>query len=298
MTTVLYIFIIMIMRVLQSLYSKKAAVLLPNGIKPYVSYVFISKLFASLFAILLIVISMDLGGINMQAVLIASCSGISLAIGSLCGVKALSGGTIALNSMFGTAGMIIPVILGIFFFNENVSFVQWICIAVLFVAMFMLVSDTKNVMKGFEWKTLIYLIGSFLSNGIVMFCQKLFGFLQPDGNVTMFSMLTFLIPTAVLAIVLPFIKNERGESGEKVKMPKMVILYAAVLAFAVFMIQQLVTLLTPVMSSAVLFTLVNGGATVIATAVGALVYKEKITLKSGLGVVIGIVTLILIKVFE
>ncbi len=298
MATVLYIFVIMIMRVLQSLYSKKAALILPEGIKPYVSYVCVSKLFSTCFAIALIIISMDFSGVNTQAIIIAACSGLSLAVGSICGVKALSGGTIALNSMFGTAGMIIPVILGIFFFDEKVSIVQWICILILFGAMFMLVSDTKNIIKGFSAKTLIYLIGSFLSNGIVMFCQKLFGYLQPDGNVTMFSMLTFLIPSIVLAVILPFMKGEKAETGEKQKMPKMIILYAAILAFAVFMIQQIVTLLTPVMSSAVLFTLVNGGATVIATIVGAIVYKEKITLKSGFGVVIGIVTLILIKIFE
>lgn len=79
------------------------------------------------------------------------------------------------------------------------------------------------------------------------------------------------------------------------KLPGKVILYISFLAFAVFVIQQLVTMLTSVMPSVVLFTIVNGGAAIIAYIVGAVMYKESVTLKSALGVLIGIIALVLIK---
>ena len=46
------------------------------------------------------------------------------------------------------------------------------------------------------------------------------------------------------------------------------------------------------LSSAVLFAFVNGGATVVSAVVGAVVYNEKITLKSACGILIGIVAMI------
>ncbi len=294
----LYISIIMLMRVLQSIYSKKAAIVLPDGLKPYISYVGISNLFSAVFAALLIVPTRNFSGINSEAVLIASISGIALALNTWCGVKALIGGTIALNSIFATAGMIIPVILGAVFFEETMSFLQIVSMIVLFVAIWLMVSSAKDTFKGFSIKTLWYLMGTFVTSGITMFCQKLFGELQPDGNVSMFSLLTFIVPAVVFYAALPFMNLVENEKKNSAKLPKSVLICAAILAFAVFMIQQLVTILTPVMSAAVLFTVVNGGATVIAAIVGVLMYKEKVTARNTIGIILGICAMVCIKIFE
>lgn len=287
-----YIFIIMCMRVVQSVYNKQVALVMPGGIRPYVSYIAVSKLFAAAFSLVALVLSGSFSGFNLQAFLIAACSGAFLAINSFSGIKALIGGTMVLSSIFSTAGLIIPCVLGIFFFGESLSAVQCVCIAAVILSAVMLIDSNKKLKGTFSAKTLVYLLISFASNGMVMFCQKLFGYLQPEGNVSLFSLLTFLIPAAVLFSALPFVKG--GEENEQ-RLPKKMYLYITWLAFAVFVIQQLVTMLTPIMSSALLFTLVNGGATVIAAIVGAILYKEKITLKSLLGLIIGIGALIIIK---
>lgn len=290
----IFIFAIMCMRVVQSVFGKRASLLIPPGVFSYITYLVLSDLAASGFSFISLLLSGDFSGFNLQAVAIAAASGTCLAINSLCSLKALSGGTIVLNSVFATAGLIVPCVLGIFCFNEPMSLVQVICIAAVLVSAVLLVDSSKKITGNFTPKTLLYLLGSFFSNGMVMFCQKLFGELQPEGNVSLFSMLTFLIPTVVLALCLPVAakKSERGA-----KFPKKLILYISFLAFAVFVIQQLVTELTPIMPSAVLFTVVNGGATVIACIVGAVVYKEKITVRSAAGVLIGIAALVAIKAF-
>lgn len=288
-----FLAIIIAMRVVQSLFNKKACICIPEGLKPYVKYIGVSKLFAAAFAMILVVIGKGFSGANLQMLVIASCSGVFLALNSFCGIKALYSGTIVLNSMFGTAGLIVPCILGIFVFDEPMSLLQVLCILVLFASTVLLIDSTKKISTGFSKKTVVYLIGSMISNGMVMFCQKLFGELQPNGNVSLFSMLTFLIPAVVLLIAVPVIPKDEKEK----KLPKNLIGYAVILAFAVFVIQQLVTLLTPLLSSAVLFTFVNGGATVVAAIVGATVYKEKITVKSAMGIILGIAAMVCIKIF-
>ena len=290
----IFLIIILLMRVLQSTFSKKVSMNIPAGIKPYIKYIGISKLLAAGFALITIMMEGGFGNANLEMLIISACSGIALAIASLCGIKALQNGTLALSSMFSTAGLLVPCVLGIFVFDEPLSVMQMVCIAALLIGAWLLVDSSKKLYTGFSLKSGLYLTGSLITNGIVMFCQKLFGELQPDGNVALFSMLTFLIPAAVLLCAIPFVE-EKGK--EENKLPKSVILYSVVLAFAVFIIQQFVTILTTKLSSAVLFTFVNGGATVVAAIVGAILYKEKITLKSALGVIIGVTAMICIKIF-
>jgi len=288
---------IICMRVLQSLFNKRACLALPAGISNYILYITISQGMAAGFALITIFMSGDFGGFDATTILIATCSGIFLALNYYVGIKSLQGGPIVLSSLFGTAGLIVPCILGAIFFNETLSFPQILCIFAFLVAAVLLVDSSKKIFDGFSTKTLVFLILNLISNGMVMFSQKLFGMCRPDGNVALFSFLTFLIPTVFQAISLPFI-HKKQPSSEKLSFPKKLAYYALILAFAVFVVNQFVTLLTPKLSSAVLFTSVNGSATIISAIVGAIAYKEKITWKSALGILIGIVALICIKVFE
>lgn len=62
-----------------------------------------------------------------------------------------------------------------------------------------------------------------------------------------------------------------------------------------FVTNQLATLAASLVDSVVLFGFINGGATVIAAVVGAAVYKEKLTVKSTVGILLGVVSMIVIK---
>ncbi len=295
---IFYIVSIMSMRVLQSVFTKRSYLELPEGIHPYVRYVTVSKFMAAAFALLSLFISGSFYGFSAQALLIAGVSGAFLAIGSFCGIKALSGGTIVLNSLFSTAGLLVPCILGVFIFDEPMSVLQVLSIGVLFVSMVLLAKSSSNIFGGLKPVTLICLIGSLLSNGMVMFCQKLFGFLQPHGNTMLFSFLTFLVPSVGLSLYILGNKVTAKHAPTPVTFSKKLYIYAAILSFAVFVIQQFVTLLTPKLPSVVLFSLVNGGATVIAAIVGAILYKEKLNVRSTVGMILGLLSLISIKIFE
>ena len=78
----------------------------------------------------------------------------------------------------------------------------------------------------------------------------------------------------------------------------MLIVCGVALAVAVFIINQLATLSTKLVSPVVLFTFINGGGTIISTLVAAVLYKERISIKSALGILLGITSLVLIKLFE
>lgn len=286
---------IMAMRVVQSVFSKQVSILMPEGLKAYMKYSATYLGIAAAFAAGVLVCTGDFDGLNLFTALTAGCSGAFLTISLICGIKALSGGTMVLNSVFSAAGLIVPCIIGVFAFDEHISLIQALSIAGVLVSAVLLITASKQTKGTLKLNTLFYLILSLVSNGMVMFCQKLFGMVMPDGNVSAFSLLTFLIPSAVLAISALFMPDTEG-NGERKKLPKKLIYCAVYLAFAVFIIQQFVTILTPKMHSAVLFTLVNGSATIITAIVGAILYKEKINIKSAAGIIIGVTALIAMNI--
>lgn len=256
------------MRVVQSVYGKKANLLLPDGIFPYTKYITISKILATIFGIIAICLSpLGFKGFDITTFLIAACSGSFLAVSSLCSIMSLKSGTMVLSSIFATAGMIVPSVLGVVFFNESISILQILFVLIVIISMCILATASKKIYGQFKGKNILYLVGNLISNGMVMFCQKLFGVIRPTGNVSLFSMLTFAIPAVILSI-------------------------------AVFIIQQFVTLLTSQMSTVLLFAFVNCGATIISALVGAAMYKEKMTIKSTLAIIIGVIALIGLKIFE
>ncbi len=294
----LYLIVILLMRVVQGFGSKQISLQMPSSSKSYISYVALSKWMSAIFGVCTLIFT-GFGGFNFQTLLIASASGAFLAISSFCSVKAYQGATIALNSICATAGLIVPSVLGIFIFDEPMSPVSVMCVAVFLISVVLLASSSKKTYDKIKPATIFLLIGSFLSNGLVMFFQKLFGYLQPNGNVTLFSTLTFVIPALVLSIMLAFVKptEQATKEGHILYLPKKMYLVMLLLAVAVFIIQQFVTLLTPLLSSVVLFTIVNGGATIISSTIGFTFYKEKISVKAIIGLILGLVSLILIKLF-
>ena len=293
-----YLGSIILMRAVQSVFGKKANILLPDGILPYTKYTALSKILATAFAVVAIVLTpKGFSGFDLTTLAIASCSGAFLALSSLCGIKALKSGTMVLSSIFATAGLIVPSILGVLFFNEIINPLQYLFVLVLFAAMWVLASASKKIYGQFTLKNIIYLVGNLISNGMVMFCQKLFGELRPNGNVSLFSMLTFAVPAVVLMVALLFIKRDIN-SEHAVKFPRQIYICALFLAAAVFVIQQFVTILTSKMSTILLFAFVNCGATIISALVGAAMYNEKLTLKSSIAVIVGVVALVGLKLFE
>lgn len=128
-----------------------------------------------------------------------------------------------------------------------------------------------------------------------MLSQQMFAAYVPNGDVSVFSFFSFGIPGVAIALYL--LIAHKGKKTEESKLSPNVLGLGAVLSAAVFVINQLATLAAAVVSPVVLFTFINGGSTIIGTIVAAVVFKEKLTVKSVAGVLVGVAALITIKAF-
>ena len=128
-----------------------------------------------------------------------------------------------------------------------------------------------------------------------MLAQQMFTFYVPDGDVSVFSFLSFGI-VGVLLLILSLIPA-KGEAKIEYRLSSKLLLLGAVSAIAVFIINQLATLSTELVLPAILFAFINGGSTIIAAIVAAVGFHEKLTIRSILGIIIGVIALVIIKAF-
>ncbi len=308
------------MRILQSVFNKVNSQTVPKNIIAYLKYNILFFGMAGLCALCLFgyeMITTSNGTVAFgETIIYALISGFGLAIACCCSMYALTSGTIVLDSLFATAGLIVPTIASIFLYQEYLSIWQWLFIGTFLIGAYLLVGNSKKVYGKFSIKTLSVLILSLLTTGLTMLMQTMFSRNVENGNVSLFSMLSFFSSILLIGIVLVVVyliyKSKQnvldGEKEEKdfyvfplnskeAVIPKKNLGYALILAVAVFLINQLATISANLISPVILFAFINGGATIISALVGVLLFKEKLSVKGIIGIAIGIGSLILIKIF-
>lgn len=296
----LYIGIILLFRVVQAVFSKRSSNEIRN-LPMVIGYSAYRMLLSALMAILLILIAgvgFRMPGLTLP---IAVFSGVMLFCSSMCSIFAMKTGSVSLCSLFATAGLLIPCFAGIFLFDQPIHPMQWVGIGIFFVSAVLLIGSSRKICAGFSRKTVFLLLGSLLSNGCTMLAQQMFTRYVPDGDVSMFSFLSFgtigVLCTVVFAVLCFRQKGAEGGILADWRLNKPLLLCGFALAVAVFVINQLATLSTALVSPVVLFTFINGGDMMISTLVAALLYRERLTPQSVAGVLCGAASLILVQAF-
>lgn len=295
-----YILIILLFRVVQAIFGKRSSIEVKNSamLSRYVTYQYALSAFIGLAAI---IVSGEGIKIDLLTVGIAALSGVSLLACSSCSIYAMKSGTVSLNSMFGTAGMLIPIAAGAMFFGQPVSVMQWVGLAGFFVSSFFLIKGSKKIYAKFDLKTALLLIGCLVSNGVTMLAQQMFTRYVPNGSVSAFSFISFAI-VALLGLPISAAAKRGlpvGADGtrENSRLTKSLFVCGAALAVSLFIINQFATISTSLISPVILFTFINGGGTIISTVVASIMYKEKLSFNIITGVILGIASLVVIKSF-
>lgn len=290
----IYIGIILCCRVAQHLFNKRSSIMV-QGIHETLRFSGVRMCISAVLALGLILIGGSHIKIDVVTVILSVLSGITLSGSTFFSLYAMKTGMVSLVSLFGTAGMIIPCLAGVFLFDTPIGPMQWVGFGLFLIASYLMIMGSKATVKGFSVKTLLMLIAVMISEGITMLCQQMFTQYVPDGNVSVFSFLSFGILGIVILIALSVLKGK--DKVEMKPLQKPLVIYGVILATAVLIINQLATLATAIVPPVILFTFINGGSTVIAAIVAAVVYKEKLTIRSVLGITLGILSFVIIKAF-
>ena len=291
----IFLIIILLLRVPQNFSSKKTSGLVTNS-QSYFLYGTYSYTLAGLIAFVMLLFD-GMSGFSLPAVGISALGAVSLAVSLFCSIEALKSGVMVIAAMAGSAGLLLPCIAGIFMFNEPMKPMQFIGIALLIFSGWLLIGYSKEQTGSFTPRTLLLLIGSMLSNGSVMLAQKMFSKYLPDTSVSIFSFLTFgLIGIGMFIGLVPSLLSQSGRA-KIAAVPKPVFLYGTISAIILLAINQLATLAGRNVPSAIMFPINDGGATIITAITAAIFFKEKLTVRSVCGLILGIGSLIVINLF-
>lgn len=291
----IFLIIILLLRVPQNFSSKKTSGLVTNS-QSYFLYGTYSYTLAGLIAFVMLLFD-GMSGFSLPAVGISALGAVSLAVSLFCSIEALKSGVMVLAAMAGSAGLLLPCIAGIFMFNEPMKPMHFIGIALLIFSGWLLIGYSKEQTGSFTPRTLLLLIGSMLSNGSVMLAQKMFSKYLPDTSVSIFSFLTFgLIGIGMFIGLVPSLLSQSGRA-KIAAVPKPVFLYGTISSIILLAINQLATLAGRNVPSAIMFPINDGGATIITAITAAIFFKEKLTVRSVCGLILGIGSLIVINLF-
>ena len=297
---------IALMRVAQKVTAKKVSK--EVGGRIFFRYGGYYNLLSALFSLItLFIVGFD--GFNIPTVLCAFATAICLALELFATIEGLKVTTLVVNQIFSVGALIIPCIVGIFFFNEPMSIWQWLGIGLFVVAMYFMVSGPKQSnakkVEKLSLKTIMLLLLTLFAGGGTMVAQKAFAVVVPNGSVAAYSFLMFALNAIILYVgygISSIMKNNKVKTLETVveekqscTLPKVLLVCGLILAFAVFVINMLVTELGKYINSAVLFSVSYAIGIVITILVGAIFYNEKITIKHIIGIVLCVGALALVN---
>lgn len=234
----------------------------------------------------LIFILLSLGGFacHTNTVLFASIYAVSLILGTFCGYMALMKGSMALSALIASFSVVIPVIYGIGFLNEAAYPIKIVGIVLLFVSL--LLFSRKSGNKNFSKSWLVYIAITFLCNGISSVIQKQHQIIYPGLYIKEFTIISFGIIFAFFLLMAVF-KKEKPEKGS--------VKFALPAGLAMGGMNFLTLTLSQYMDASVLFPVVTVCSSVFNFIVSMIVFKEKFTTVQLCGILLGVVSVVLIK---
>ncbi len=193
-------------------------------------------------------------------------------------------GAYVMVEVFILLGTILPIVVCQFCFDETTRPLQWLGYLVLLCAVFLLCSYNNTIKTKLNAQSYALLFAAGITNGLSDLSQKLFTRLQPMESKAVYNFYTFLIAAAVLGIVLLSLHSRGNGAENTVARNRKLYLYIGVMAAGLFVFNYFKTCAAGIVPAAEMYPLMQGISLVITIVMAAILFGERITLKSALGI--------------
>ncbi len=200
---------------------------------------------------------------------------------------------LSVASVAGKMAVVIPIIFGIWVYNESVGFVKITGILLALLAVFL--TSVKEGKGKPQNNNLLFPILLFLGSGLIdtglKYLETTF---VKEGGVPVFSATIFAM-AFVLGVLILIVQIIKGKFTFHYKNILGGILLGIPNYFSI--VYLLKALSTEGMESSTAFTLNNVGVVILSTIFGLLIFKEKLIAKNWIGIVIAIASIIIVATF-
>ena len=229
-------------------------------------------------------------GASLFTILLGALFGITVSLQGAFMTQALQIGPMSYTIVISTCSTVFTALSGFFFFDERIGAFQIVGI-VLMLSSFVFANEKKEDEKKGNLKWFIYSILAFIGSGAIGFMQKIHQTSQYKGELNEFLVIAFAISfvfSTVMALI--YAKRDKQPLLEKTESGKVnwTIIAIMILSGACVAANHKLNLaLSGVIDSAIFFPLVNGGNLVLTTLSALLIFKERLTKKQWIGVLLG-----------
>lgn len=204
-------------------------------------------------------------------------------------------GSMSLASTIVNTSLVIPITFSSIFYDEKMTVLQFIGLVLIFITMILsgLNKDEKGKKASARW--FLFVLIAFICNGSTAVLQKQYKLSFPEGQAYLFMAISYLTTTIIFSILFLLKKENSNNSLTTQKLRK--ILPVSLISGLGSCTGNIALMhLSTKVSAAVLYPSVNGGLSVMVVVFAILMFKEKITLKKLLAIVIGIIAIVVLSI--
>ncbi|MDY3846223.1 MAG: GRP family sugar transporter [Eubacteriales bacterium] len=205
--------------------------------------------------------------------------------------NALSQGNVSLTVMMVNLSMLFPVLTSVIFYHERLTHARIIGIAFIVLSFLLCVDvgDKKTVSR--SW--LILTVLATLANGSIGITQKVFGASRFHTEKKAFVACSYLLAFIITFTIYAVSRLKGKETSAHRKAPTYLFSISVGIILAIF--QLLNTYAISVIDGSFLFPVYSGGSIILSTLVGVLFFKDKLTVKQTISIIIGIIAVIIMN---
>ncbi len=198
--------------------------------------------------------------------------------------------------IFLTAGVMLPLIGSSVLFGEHIGITEWIGLGLLFVAVIIMCSYNSSLKGKLRPSALLLLALCGISNGVADLSQKMFvEYTAGEVSVSVFNFYTYLFASAALLVIYAFVRFKFRKT-ESAPFKKSMFVYIFVMSVCLFTASYFKTRAAVLLPASQIYPLCQGGGMILSSVMAAVFFKEKLTLKCIVGIVLAFVALIFINV--
>ena len=234
------------------------------------------------------------GASSVFTIVLGVAFGAVTALQGITNIAALQVGPMSYTSVIISFSTLISSLSGVMFFDESLGWAQIVGM-VLMLASFVLAAKSDVDEKKANLKWLFLCLIAFVATGGIGVMQKVHQSSEYRDELNAFLIIAFVSSAVLCAFFAALMKRRESRFAEEKNGKRQVWLLLGIMIASgacVAVNNKFNLYLSGVMDSAVFFPIVNGGGLVLTTLAAVLLFKEKLSTKQWIGVVLGIASVV------
>lgn len=239
------------------------------------------------------------GAFSSYTIFLGLVFGAVTAFQGITNIAAFGCGPMSYTSVIISFSTLISALSGVMFFNENLGWAQIVGIVLMLGSFVLATEKGSGEEKKANLKWFLLCIAAFAATGGIGIMQKIHQSSSRSGELNAFLIIAFASSAffcAAFAVIMNLrnrqVTTEKDSQANKNKKICLMLGIMLINGICVAINNKFNLYLSGVLDSAVFFPIVNGGGLVLTTLAAVLIFREKLSKKQWIGIVIGITSVV------